>query len=340
MNNNEKQLKEYKQSGQTFCPYLFLHYHLDTDKATKLCCHATNSINGKQIDFNDSLYDNLRKKILNGERLSFCSRCYEAEDNGFTSLRQRCINDIESLRKTDFLMDQVNKFFAGAKIEPVWYDLRISNNCNLSCIMCGPMYSSTWAKRVGEENAHLLYEPDIEISPNTYKIQLAGGEPFMIKKFAKMLSEIDNTECEIVVNTNATIVTKPLLDQLKRFRNVWIVVSVDGYAELNDRIRRGSDWNTVVKNIKLFQECGFNVLVNTVLQRDNVNHIYELGSFLETIGIEDWIISPLFVPEDMRWEKQENIFYDGLEKTIELYSVKRNENSLSLIQHILKERIQ
>lgn len=338
MNNNSKKLKEYKESGQTFCPYLFLHYHLDTDKATKVCCHATNSINGKQIDFDSSLYNNLRKKTLEGERLSFCGRCYEAEDNGFVSLRQRSIDDIESLAKTDLLMDQVNKFEAGASVEPVWYDLRISNNCNLSCTMCGPQYSSTWAKRVGEENAHLLYEPDVEISPNTYKIQLAGGEPFMIKKFAKMLSEIDNIDCEIVVNTNATIVTKPLLEQLKRFKNVWIVVSIDGYAELNDRIRRGSSWNTIVKNIKLFQDCGFEVLVNTVLQRDNVNHIYELGSFLETHGIDDWIISPLFVPEDMRWEKQENIYYEGLEKTAELYSVRRNENSLSLIQHIIKEK--
>ena len=338
MNNNVKKIKEFRQPGQTFCPYLFLHYHLDTDKATKVCCHATDSINGRTINFNDNIYNNLRKKILNNERLTFCSRCYEAEDSGFTSLRQRCIDDMASANKEDILMDQVNKVNAGAEILPQWYDLRISNNCNLSCTMCGPIYSSTWGKLVGEENTHLLYEPDVEISPDTYKIQLAGGEPFMIKKFAKMLGKIDNTECEIVVNTNATIVTKPLLDQLKRFKNVWIVVSLDGYQELNERIRRGSNWNTIVKNIKLFQDSGFTVLVNTVLQKDNVNHIYELGSFLETIGIEDWIISPLFEPEAMRWSKQEHIFYGGLEKTAELYSVQRNENSLSLIQHIIKEK--
>ena len=340
MNNNINKLKQYKQSGQTFCPYLFLHYHLDTDKATKVCCHATSSINGNQLDFNDPLYNDLRKKTLEYEKLSFCSRCYEAEDNGFTSLRQRCIDDIVSLGKTDFLIDQVNKFQTGLTIDPVWYDLRISNNCNLSCIMCGPQYSSTWAKETGEENAYLLYEPDITISPSTYKIQLAGGEPFMIKKFAHMLSKINNTDCEIVVNTNATIVTKPLLDQLKRFKHVYIVVSVDGYDKLNNQIRRGSDWNLVVKNIKMFMELGFTVLVNTVLQRDNINHIYELGSFLETIGIEDWIISPLFVPEELRWEKQKHIFIDGLEKTLELHSVKRNENSSTLLQHILRERPQ
>ena len=338
MNNNQEKLTQYREPGQTFCPYLFLHYHLDTDKASKLCCHATESISKEQLDFMDPQYNELRDLTLNGKRLESCARCYEAEDNGFTSLRQRCIDDVEAIHKTDFLLDQVNKYQNDISIEPVWYDLRLSNNCNLSCIMCGPMYSSTWAKEVGEDDTHLLYESDVEISPETYKIQLAGGEPFMIKKFSKMLAGIDNTECEIIVNTNATIVTKPLLDQLKRFKNVHIVVSIDGPDEINTKIRKGSNWKTIKKNIKLFQDCGFDVLVNSVVQKDNINYIYELGTALEEMGINDWIISPLFVPENLKWENQTNIKYQGIEKAIELESVKRNENSLTLLQHILKEK--
>jgi len=332
--NAQEKLKQYKQSGQTFCPYLFLHYHLDTDKATKLCCHATDSINNDIVDFNSSTYRNLRKKVLQNKSLRYCNKCYTAEQNGYTSLRQRCISDTES--RAELLFEQVEKHQKNQPIHPLWYDLRISNNCNLSCIMCGPQYSSTWAKVEGKETAHLLHEPDVAISPNTYKIQLAGGEPFMIKRFVHLLEKIDNTDCEIVVNTNATIITKPLLNQLKRFRNVWIVVSIDGYGELNDRIRRGSNWNTIIENVQHFMELGFTVLVNTVLQRDNVNHMHELGVFLESIGIDDWIVSPLFAPEELRWEKQETIFYEGIAKTVELNSVRRNENSLSLLQHILK----
>ena len=334
--SNQEQLKQYRQSGQTFCPYLFLHYHLDTDKATKLCCHATDSINGSTLDFDSSIYRTLREKNLRGEKLRYCSKCYTAEQDGYTSLRQRCIDDVTD--RADLLFEQINKHSKQEKLLPHWYDLRISNNCNLSCVMCGPQYSSTWAKLLNQDNTHLGYEVDVEINPDTYKIQLAGGEPFMIKKFAAMLSKVNNTDCEIVVNTNATIVTKPLLEQLKRFRDVWIVVSIDGYSELNNSIRRGSDWNTIEKNIKMFMDNGFTVLVNTVLQRDNVNHLYELGTWIESTGIDDWIISPCFEPKNLTWQQQENILYENIEKTIKLRSIQRNENSLTLLQTVLKER--
>jgi organic radical activating enzyme len=46
------------------------------------------------------------------------------------------------------------------------------------------------------------HEPDIEINPDAKRIYLAGGEPFMIKSFSRLLETIDNKECEIVINTN------------------------------------------------------------------------------------------------------------------------------------------
>jgi sulfatase maturation enzyme AslB (radical SAM superfamily) len=338
MTENVEKLKEYLQPGKTFCPYLFLHYHLDTDKKTKLCCHAVKSIDNNTLEFSDQKYVNLRDKVLNNEKLSYCTKCYTSESEGYLSMRQRTFDDLYTNNHVDQLFDQIEKHNKREQLEPLWYDLRLSNNCNLKCIMCGPMYSSTWAKDTGQENVHLVYEPDLEISPNAYKIQLAGGEPFMIKKFAKLLAEVSNTECEIVVNTNATIVTKPLLDQLKRFSKVWLVISIDGYGEINDRIRQGSKWDTIVENIKLFQDCGFDVLVNTVLQKDNVNHLYELGTFLESAGIDDWIISPLFEPIELLWHKQEVVDYSNVEQATKLHCVKRNDHSLTLLQTILKEK--
>jgi sulfatase maturation enzyme AslB (radical SAM superfamily) len=316
---------------------LFLHYHVDTDKKSKLCCHTPYPLTDLLIDFNHSKYNQARQKVLNNEKLLHCDKCYEAEEEGFVSLRQRTIDDVIESGKTKELFSNIDLFIKDQEIDPLWYDLRISNNCNLSCRMCGPKYSSTWAQRNNEVNAHLGYEPDIEISPNAYKIQLAGGEPFMIKRFAAMLEKVKNKNCEIVVNTNGTIVTDALFDQLCRFKTVQIVLSLDGYSQLNNYIRRGSNWNTIVKNIGLFQRAGFNLLVNTVVQRDNVNHLSELGDFLQSVNIDDWLLSNLFEPSELRWENCNSIDFDNIRKTLNMHAVQRNEISTSLLETILKK---
>ena len=340
MNKQEKidKLTEYKKSGNTFCPAIFLHCFVDTDKTSKLCCLDLNSLDDRLLDYNDPLYKQARQKSLNNEKINQCYKCYDSESQGITSLRQRTIDDIVVNNREDVLFENVEKFQNNTDIMPQWYDLRISNNCNLKCIMCGPQYSSTWAEDEGVPTKHLSFDPDIAISPNTYKMQLAGGEPFMIKKFVSLLERIENLDCEITVNTNATIVTQGLLDQLKRFKNTLIILSIDGYAELNEKIRAKSKWSDIEKNIKIFQEQGFNLLVNTVVQRDNVNHLSKLGNYLEHIGIDDWMLSRLFNPDNLRWEKQSNINYNNIEQTLDMYAIQRNEISVSILETILSTR--
>ena len=333
-----EKLKEYKKSGNTFCPAIFLHRFVDTDKTSKLCCLDLNSLDNRLLDYNDPLYKQARHKSLNNEKIDQCHKCYESESQGIISLRQRSIEDIIVNNREDILFDNVEKFENGRDILPLWHDLRISNNCNLKCIMCGPQYSSTWADEEGIANKHLSFDADIEISPNTYKMQLAGGEPFMIKKFVGLLERIENTDCEVTVNTNATIVTRGLLDQLKRFKNTLIILSLDGYGELNEQIREKSKWKEIDKNIKIFQDNGFNLLVNTVVQRDNVNKLSKLGEYLESVNIDDWMLSRLFNPEHLRWEKQTSIDYDDVEKTLSMYAIQRNEISVTTLETILSTR--
>lgn len=328
-------IEKYLESGEVFCPYLFLHYHVDTDKSTKLCCHSNDSIKKELLPFDHEVFKILRNKMLNGEKLRYCTNCYQAESDGMQSLRQRTIEDVVQSKKIELLQQQIDLHLNNEKIQPYWYDLRISNNCNLNCQMCGPLYSSTWAKKLNQDNSHLGYEPDIPINPDTYKIQLAGGEPFMIKKFVTMLEKVTNTDCEIIVNTNGTILTSSLLDQLKKFNRVLIIVSIDGYRELNEKIRVGSNWREIDKNIVKLKEVGFDLAVNTVVQKDNVNYLYELGKYIESVGIDDWLLSRLFEPTQFVWSNEQNIDVEQLKRVLEFYSIKRNNSSVSLLNYII-----
>lgn len=292
----------------------------------------------RQLDFNHQLFKEARSNVLNNQKVPQCAKCYKAEEQDTISLRQRTIDDIVYADQIENLTENIAKHRKKERIEPLWYDLRISNNCNLSCKMCGPKYSSTWAKELGIDNSHLGYDADIEISPNTYKIQLAGGEPFMIKKFASMLRSIENKDCEIVVNTNGTIITKPLFEELKKFKNTLIILSLDGVGDINDQIRKGSKWNEIKGNIQIFRDAGFKLFCNTVVQKDNVNHLLPLSDFLEENEIYGWLLSRLFEPEELQWENQKNIDFRQIKILLEKHIVQKNEQSRSLLESILKSK--
>ena len=88
--------------------------------------------------------------------------------------------------------------------------------------------------------------------------------------------------CEILINTNAVKISDKLLSMASKFSNLQFVVSIDGYKQANDYSRWGSDWNTVIKNIKKIVSNGHKVTFNTVLSLYTIFHYKELVDFLDT----------------------------------------------------------
>jgi len=279
-----------------------MHMHLDTDKKVKACCHTFPIDDSDTIDYNSDTYKRLRHNSLNQIPNPECSRCNKMEQEKVLSPRMSALKDLKNHK--DLILEQIEKFSNGDDLEPYYYDLRISNNCNLACIMCNYKYSSTIGKEQGVNDPHLSFEVDIPINPNAIMLYFAGGEPFMIKKFVKFLQDCNNTDCKISIVTNGTIITEPLLNELKRFKKVLVTISLDGYDELNGKIRRHSRWNDIDKNIDVFLSLGFDVIVNTTVQRDNLFHLSDLRKYIEQKGIKKWNLSTIYCKpnkDELHW---------------------------------------
>lgn len=319
-------IKKLLEFGQSFCVYPFLHLHIDTEKNLRLCCISKDAVQKNNLDFNSIEFDNIRKKLIENKKIKNCEKCYNLEKNKTISPRQKAIVEFK---------DQIEDIFNNNQFDPIWYDLRISNNCNLTCQMCNYKESSSIAKKLGYNNSHLSYEPDIDINPDVRRIYLAGGEPFLIKKFVKYLEQVKNINCEIVVNTNGTIVTNGLLNQLKRFKNVNITLSLDGYDSLNEKIRQGSNWIDIDRNIDIFLQNNFSIHVNTVVQKDNINHLLELNDYLESKNISKWSLSPINGCENLVVDKN-HVDFEKIEilKTKKLIS--QNVSNVLFLNNILK----
>ena len=314
-------LKNVLKFENSFCVLPFIHEHIDVNNVRKVCCISRDSITlQRQKEIKQLMFDN--------KPVPECVKCLEQEKVKTFSERQ--LNNKHWLKK--YKIDFTNP-------PTLSYDLRYSNLCNLRCQTCNAKSSSEWARYLGQEKIYNTIDPnDYEIDKNAERIYLAGGEPFMIKSFSKMLSKLENKNCEIVINTNATILTDHMLQALEPFTNICFVLSIDGTGETIEKIRTLSNWEIIQNNIQILRDkLKPNFMVNTVLQKDNMDNIPQLAEWIDNQRITVWHTSILTEPKEYEFQN-----YNGvLSWDEELWNrncVKRNlqsQNSLKYVQDYL-----
>ena len=147
---------------------------------------------------------------------------------------------------------------------PYRLDFELSNKCNLECIMCTGVYSSSIRKnRENREPLPEIYETDEffeELKPfllNAKRINFFGGEPFLIGTYYKifdfLLEQKSQTLCYI--QTNGTIYNDKIGRYLENL-NINLSVSLDAATkEIYEKIRRNAQYDRVISNIEKFREA-------------------------------------------------------------------------------------
>ena len=280
-------LKDVLKYENSFCILPFIHKHVDLNNKQKVCCLSNTEIDNRRLV-------EIRQLMINNQTVPECANCFKQEQLKTISERQLITN--EWMRKYPNI-DLDNP-------EELSYDLRYSNLCNLRCQMCSAVSSSEWARFINKEDVYRTVEPEsIKISPNAKRIYLAGGEPFMIKSFSHVLNGIENKDCEIVVNTNATIITDHMLEALRSFHNVCFILSIDGTGEIIERIRTLCSWDIINKNINILREqLNPSFMVNTTVQKDNIDNIPEIAQWIDDQGIDMWHTTLLTDPDEFHYK--------------------------------------
>ena len=79
------------KNKDTYCPFAWEHQMIDSDGSYRLCCIADDKIkdnNGKPFNvrgstleevWNSEYMQNVRRSMLNGEKISDCRICYKNE---------------------------------------------------------------------------------------------------------------------------------------------------------------------------------------------------------------------------------------------------------------------
>jgi len=264
------------------------------DGAIKVCCRSApigfiqdNTL--EEIWNNDTMRE-VRKQVLYGERPEVCRPCFDLEDQGVESLRQRHINGIIPEARINLYptaLQQLREDYT-MPFEFPTMEIKLNNLCNLRCRMCHPMDSTSWndwdqvESFYKKENNYLVpvinklglqtskYLCPFEDTDNWWtsferllpyfrRVEFAGGEPLMDPQHYKILDMLKpygkNVELKYATNGTTTGIkgSRTVHDYWPHFRSVAVNVSIDGIHAVYDYIRSNSSFTTVEENIKIFQ---------------------------------------------------------------------------------------
>jgi len=290
----------------TACSLLWSHARLKVDGTVLPCCFVEeNNIpnidevpklsDGLNNAFNSKFFNDIRDKMLKGEKLSMCNKCWHAEDSGIESFRQR-FKDFDK--------------FIGQEPKIRYIETALSTHCNLSCRMCNDNFSSKWrlinnpgiSVDVSVDSFDLEYY-DTDLSKLEF-VKFVGGEPLLDKKHANFLKQIINKSdkpenVRLYYHTNGTIIPKQeIFDLWSQLKGVRITFSIDAIGEANEILRPPHKWSTIDNTVNHFIEhktdnieLGMHTVANVFnihLMKDIVEYSFKKFNKMPGFDLLDW----------------------------------------------------
>lgn len=277
----------------SYCALPFIHNYLNLDGHQYLCCISDTKITS------DSEVKQIQSKLLAGEKVAHCTKCYNWETQGSISPRiKETIGLLKNNRMLSVLEQSADDLSQATILS---YDIRFDNRCNLACIGCNPKESSLWARQTKttvkfNQDTHL----DFEKVASGEKIYFAGGEPLINEKVYQLLKLISQKEHqpEIVINSNIANIKPKFYDLFKKLKKLSITVSLDGAGSVNEYHRWPLQWNKFLANLTTINKMGIYVSWNTVV--DSVS-VWGLAQMVEIESLtRAWNIRVLQGPKQLQ----------------------------------------
>ena len=222
-----------------------------------------------------------------------CAKCIHEESLGKNSLRER-----------------FNAEYDTEEVKLEYLEIGFDNICNAACDGCYPEFSSEWGKILDpNKKKHIVSSDEITSIPDTVtKILFLGGEPLMTNRHRRLLEMVnDLSKMTVIYNTNGTfMLDKETIRQLEKCKSVEFILSLDGYGELNERVRKNCEWNKIERFIDQVKIWGYKLSVNTVLHRNNYHGLVDLENYINSLKDVEWSVNILTFPKHLDVNTVEN----------------------------------
>lgn len=285
--------------NKRLCILPWIHTSIKPNGEAKPCCRfmhylpehkdikAINIYQNKTADeiLNSQAYKDLRQKMLQGDYIPGCAKCYKEEESHGYSMRMGSWEDYQS-----------DKIIRDNDVKIRYLEVAFGNYCNLACRTCNSELSTNWYeddlaldykdRQVHAKVENVNYDWNAEELSELQEIKFTGGEPMLHPNFVKFLDILIDADLakniKLEIFTNCSWIPKSkILDRIKKFKELRICLSIDGYGKANDYIRHKSDWNTVDASMQEWLEFESlhkhtQVVIAATLSIYNVVNVYKL----------------------------------------------------------------
>lgn len=274
---------------ECFSPWYELN--ISYDHGLKGCCYFQET--PEQWDFNKSLdfqgfwngprMQEIRKTVLSNKPVGTgCDRCtfikyykenalYNIPYDVNSLQRQNWERAIENHKNSKTVIDTV----------PIRFYFNFGLACNLNCVMCSQ-------RHLREANSEQIpFEKLLELKEYLLpanEFSIIGGEPLMLlnaKRFVEaVVKDDDYSNILLSFFTNGTLLHN-FIDDFKSMKRLNVTISLDSIGEYYERIRRGSKWDLIERNIDLFRSTAkqnnlnWNVHVSSVIMKSSIPRLVD-----------------------------------------------------------------
>ena len=281
-----------------FCAAPWVHVCQNVGGRLKPCCRfysTVDFIKNEKTTIKDFFFgeemNNLRETMLSDQPHAGCTKCYNEDASGKSSLRQQ----LNEAYKDKLDLDNPKIFYL---------EVGLSNACNLKCVTCASNYSTSWYEDDLELKRRNFYREDAKekfvITDKEYlnidvssieRVKILGGEPFMEPRNLELLElldqhgRIENMRLEIV--TNATVMpNEKWIGYLERLKDLQLSISLDGIEDTAEFVRHGTNWSKLAKNTLWWRDfCSqrkHNFQFHFVIHAFNALNIQETVNWVES----------------------------------------------------------
>ena len=237
-----------------------------------------------------------RKLMLEDKSCASCHHgCYKYEEQGLSSTRLQQHNH-EGISDTDAPLKSLS--------------ISLSTDCNMTCMYCGPEWSSSWQKDIAKNGAHELSGfkldndnfsdlwakikqksrstdsrffdlllKEIKLADGLESISILGGEPLLNNQLETVIDA--SGDKKISITTGLGVSHSRLSNLLKKIKNRKIKFSVSGETtgKFFELIRYGTKWGDFKERVRMIEDSGHEIeFISTI---SNIS-ILDFKNFYDT----------------------------------------------------------